>query len=98
MTKRRTPTVSVTDHAIVRWLERVEGWDVERLRAYLARAAGIGFDLGAEVVVMPRAKLILSEDRVVTVLRADQDALMRRSVEMTIDHVLTHRAAKRRRR
>lgn len=98
MTDRRAPPIAVTDHAIIRWLERVERWDIAELRAYLARAARVGVDLGAEVVVVPRGKLILSADRVVTVLRADQETLMRRAAEMPIDLVLAHRDAKRRRR
>ena len=95
---RTTPLIHVTDHAVTRWFERVERYDIDGLRAYLARAAEVGLELGASVVVVPRAKLILADDRVVTVLRADQDALHHHRAVMEIDHVIAHREAKRRRR
>ncbi len=69
MTKRRAPTVSVTDHAIVRWLERVERLDVEGLREQIARSAAVGLAYGASVVVVCGGKIILEGETVVTVLR-----------------------------
>ena len=69
MTKHRAPTVSVTDHAIVRWLERVEGLDVATLREQIARSAAVGLAFGSRIVVVSGGKLILEGETVVTVLR-----------------------------
>lgn len=71
MSKRRPdlPTVSVSDHAVLRWLERIEGVDIDGLRARIARSAEVGVAFGAGVVVVSGGKLILEGDVVVTVLR-----------------------------
>ncbi|WP_333822840.1 hypothetical protein [Pinisolibacter sp.] len=67
---RRRP-IPVTDHAVLRWLERVEGFDVEALRAEIGRAGAVGVEHGAGVVVVPGGKLIVYEGRVVTVYPRD---------------------------
>lgn len=42
--------VHVSDHALLRWLERVEGVDVEALRRRIAKAVRRGAEEGAEGV------------------------------------------------
>lgn len=69
MTKRRPAGPIVTDHAIVRWLERVEGLDVVALREQIARSAAVGLAFGSRIVVVSGGKLILEGATVVTVLR-----------------------------
>jgi hypothetical protein len=71
MSKRRP--ISVSDHALVRWLQRVEGLDVEALRDQIAASAAVGVAYGARIVVVSGGKLILDEpgESVVTVLRPD---------------------------
>lgn len=42
----------VTDHAVLRWLERVEGVDVVAIRRRIAKAVRRGVDHGAAGVVL----------------------------------------------
>jgi hypothetical protein len=42
----------VTDHAIVRYLERVQGFDIERLRAEIGRRVEAAATVGASAVVI----------------------------------------------
>lgn len=51
--------VHVTDHAILRWLEREHGVDVEAIREHLAGVAANGVRLGAAGVKIGKVKLIL---------------------------------------
>lgn len=55
----------VSDHAILRYLERAHGVPVEDIRKGLAEAAAIGVAHGAPVVALGRVKLVI-RDRVVT--------------------------------
>lgn len=67
MTKR--PAIAVSDHAVLRWLERVEGLDVADLRLRLAASAEIGQAYGADRVIIGAGKLVIEDGTVVTVLR-----------------------------
>lgn len=51
--------VRVTDHAVLRYLEREHGLDVEAVRAGLAATAGAGARLGANAVHVGRVKIVL---------------------------------------
>jgi len=96
---RRTP-ISVTDHAVVRWLERVEGFDVAALRRQIAASAAVGLAHGAAIVVVAGGKLILDGDVVVTVLRPTQVSsaeIGRLQIEIAAE-IEIYRRAKRRRR
>ncbi len=74
MTRRR-PAITVSDHALLCWLERSAGLDIDAVRAAIAGCAEVGRGLGARIVVVQGVKLVLSADRrrVVTVLQRDQD-------------------------
>lgn len=71
---RRKRSIVVSDHAVLRWLERSARIDIDRLRATIAGCADVGRALGARIVVVAGVKLVLSRDldRVVTVLTVDQ--------------------------
>jgi hypothetical protein len=43
----KKPRHNVSDHAVVRYLERVRGVDIARLRAKIGKAAEQALDLGA---------------------------------------------------
>jgi hypothetical protein len=73
MTRRR-PTVEVTDHAVIRWLERVERFDIVALRNQIAASAEIGIAHGARTVVIGGGKLVITDGAVVTVLLPHQFA------------------------
>jgi hypothetical protein len=62
--------ILVSDHAVLRWLERVEGYDIEGLRADIARIAAIGKAHRAPVVIVGRGKVVMNEENtgVLTVL------------------------------
>jgi hypothetical protein len=60
--------VHVTDHAVLRYLERAHGLDVEAIRAHLAGRALTGAQLGAAAVVVDGIKLVLRDTTVVTVI------------------------------
>lgn len=64
--------VQVTDHAIVRYLERVKGMDIDGLRARIAKTCQRGADADAPSIQFKRHRYILSNSVVLTVLGADQ--------------------------
>lgn len=95
------PTIS--DHAIIRWLERVEGYDIDSLRAQLARAAAIGIHHRAKAVVIGAGKLVINETNtgVVTVLARRSmrnDLLGRIIVEIDDQPTFVRRPRRRRHR
>lgn len=57
----------VTDHAVVRYLERVWGVDIDALRARIAREAESGVQHGAAAVNRGKVKFVLQGALVVTV-------------------------------
>lgn len=59
----------VTDHAVLRYLERVHGLDVEYFRSVIADHCLDGVRLGATAVRIDIAKFVLVDGRVVTTLR-----------------------------
>lgn len=60
--------VHVTDHAVLRYLERAHGLDVDAVRKHLAGRAMTGAQLGATGVVIEGVKLVLHDTHVVTVI------------------------------
>lgn len=67
MSDRPLPIVS--DHAVLRYLERAHGVPVEAIRAALADSAAIGIAHGAPVVLLDHVKLVIVDGRVVTTLK-----------------------------
>lgn len=69
-----TLPVHITDHAVLRYLERAHGLDVEAVRLHLAGLAETGVRLGAIGVKIENIKLVLAHApeiaTVVTVLKA----------------------------
>ncbi|MDJ1463426.1 hypothetical protein [Nitratireductor sp. GZWM139] len=67
-------SVHVTDHAVLRYLERAHGLDVEAVRRHLAGRVLRGARLGAVSVKIENVKLVLhrtdNQVRVVTALEA----------------------------
>ena len=66
--------VRVTDHAVLRYLERAHGLDVDAVRRHLSGKVETGVRLGAVGVTVDRVKLVLEHHQlevvVVTALRA----------------------------
>ena len=69
MSKHRP--IPVTDHAVLRHLERSGLVDVVAIRAALGRAGAIAVAHGAKYVVTGRVKLVVVDGVVVTVLGRD---------------------------
>ncbi len=69
-----TAKLQITDHALVRWLERTGALDVEHLRALLAdsleRSAAAAEQLGSAryLIVADGLAYVVRDDRLVTVL------------------------------
>lgn len=61
-------TVSVTDHALLRYLERVLGIDVEKARAEIVEITGVAAALGAESKAHDDHIYIIDQYQVQTVL------------------------------
>lgn len=63
----------VTDHAVLRYLERVEGLDVERVRREIGRRVDRGARLGASGVVVDGIRYVLSPmGSVITIMIANR--------------------------
>lgn len=58
----------VSDHAVLRYLERARGIDVERAREEVARTVARGLQQGACGVLINGLRYVLRAGRVVTVL------------------------------
>lgn len=69
-----TTPLHVTDHAVLRYLERAHGLDVEAVRRHIAERCATGAELRAASVIVERVKFVLAsahaETTVVTVLKA----------------------------
>ena len=64
MKKSRT---LVTDHAIVRYLERQWGVDIAGLKGRIGRRADLGLDSGASAVNVDGLRFVIDNGKVVTV-------------------------------
>lgn len=71
MTRRPRPHVS--DHAMLRYLERVVGIDVETHRREVERRVSAAVALGASGLVSEGWRYCISDFRVVTVMPASSD-------------------------
>ena len=66
----KKPRLSVSDHAIVRYLERVGGFDIAGLRAQIARRCEAGHSVGASSVIIDGFAFLIGEGQVITVVDA----------------------------
>lgn len=58
----KRPRTVVSDHAIVRYLERVEGFDIAELRLTIARRVDYAASLGASAVVVEGFRYVFAAD------------------------------------
>lgn len=59
---------AITDHAVVRYLERVKGIDIEATRSEIAEIVRRGVGLGAQSVILDGMRYRLDGHHVVTVV------------------------------
>ena len=71
--------VVVTDHTVVRYLERARGMDIDPIRRHIADLAARGVEAGATGVIIEDVKLILVQSTVVTVYPKNWPSVDRRS-------------------
>jgi hypothetical protein len=69
------PDVRVSVHAVVRWLERLEGLDIEAIKAEILAIAGPAVACGAKVLRKGGYAFILERGAVVTILPDDRRRL-----------------------
>lgn len=62
MSKRAFTHIRVTDHAIIRYLERAKNVDMQALREEIATKAQLGALLGASAVTCDGIKFVLEPD------------------------------------
>lgn len=62
-----TEPVRVTDHAVLQYLARVHGLDIEHFRSHIAGLTQSGVDNGATGVIADGVKFVLNGIAVVTV-------------------------------
>lgn len=102
MTNKHRP-IPVTDHAVLRWLERIEGIDIAALRASIGRSGAVGLAFGATFVVVGGGKLVVADGKVVTVYPRDAlesriDAIEAAAPVVSLQSITPIRRRKRRRR
>ncbi|MDG3575996.1 hypothetical protein P7F60_06345 [Rhizobium sp. YJ-22] len=73
-----TKLISVTDHAVIRYLERAHDFDTGRIRAHIERVVSRGVALGASGVIFEGVKFVLVGDRVVTCVPLHKPSIDRR--------------------
>lgn len=61
MIARQPKHITVSDHAVLRWLERVEGVDVKAIRRRIARATRKGAELGASAVTLDGVRFAIHQ-------------------------------------
>lgn len=62
----KKPIAHVTDHAVLRHLERVQGIDVEAVRIELGHKVDAAIEAGAVATVSDGIRYVLVEDRLVS--------------------------------
>jgi hypothetical protein len=72
------PEVRVSDHAIVRYLERIEGLGLDIIRAEILAIAGDAAACGAKVLRKDGNAFIIDRGTVVTILPDDRRRLPQR--------------------
>jgi hypothetical protein len=64
----KKPRHPITDHAVVRYLELVQGWDIDMVRAHIAELACPAIEVGASAKIIDGFKYKFTNGRVVTVV------------------------------
>lgn len=62
----KKPVAHVTDHATLRYLERVKGIDVEAARRELGQKVDAALEAGAAATISDGIRYVLVEDRLVS--------------------------------
>lgn len=69
MRKKPNGRARVSDHAIIRYLERTKGFDFEPIREHIRKAAQLVLDVGARNITIDGVSFVFNEfDLVVTTI------------------------------
>jgi hypothetical protein len=71
----------VSDHAVLRWLERVEGIDLFEIRERIRRACEIGMPDKDGYIHFGRGQIVIEKGSVVTVLAIGQRSQKSRTMK-----------------
>lgn len=82
MKKYLSATNIVTDHALVRWLDRAQGIDMEWFREYLADQVRDAVKVGASSVTIDGVSFRINNGRLVTVIASDNHIAQERAAIM----------------
>jgi hypothetical protein len=63
----KKPVAHVTDHAVLRYLERVKGIDVEAVRLEVGHVVDRAVEMGAGAAIIDGVRYVLNERTIVTV-------------------------------
>lgn len=67
MREKTNGRARVSDHAVIRYLERTKGFDFEPVREHIRKAAQLVLDVGASSITIDGVSFVLNEfDLVVT--------------------------------
>lgn len=78
---KKPPLPSVTDHAVLRYLERAKGVDIEGTRRHIAGLVQRGVAREGVAVIVEGVKFVLNENHVITVLNRRSPAQKREREE-----------------
>lgn len=70
---KKHPRIAVTDHAVIRYMERVLGLDIDPVRAAIADVAGPAVRTGATAIITDGFRYVVRDGAVATVTRANSD-------------------------
>lgn len=73
MKKDTTRQPKVTDHAVIRYMDRVMGIDVEAVRREIGARVAAGVQLKASAVVADGMRFVLADEHVTTVRPCHSD-------------------------
>lgn len=76
----KKPLAHVTDHAVLRYLERVKGVDIDAVRDELGRVVDRAIELGAGAAVVDGVKYVLNDRTIVTCTEVKQVPLRGRAM------------------
>lgn len=76
----KKPLAHVTDHAVLRYLERVKGIDIDAVRDELGRVVDRAIELGAGAAIVDGVKYVLNDKTIVTCTEVKQVPLRGRAM------------------
>lgn len=80
----KKPLAYVTDHALLRHLERVKGIDVEAVRTELGHKVDAAIEAGARATIAEGIRYVLVEDRLISCVPVKSKPLRGRAIRRRV--------------